>query len=75
MLRDLDCYYGGILSASVYLIGNQGQTIWYNGFAANGGGQYASWRGRQVLNAGDGFQLNATEPTDVTLSGYQLTTP
>ena len=75
VLRDLDAYYNGFTVASIHLLGSTMQTIWYNGFGGGGNPQYASWRGRQVLNPGEGFQLTTDQAIDVTVSGYVLTLP
>ena len=75
VLRDLDVFYNGLLEASVHMEGSVGQTIYYNGFAAGGNPQYASWRGRQVLNAGESVTIVCDQAQDVSLSGYLLTTP
>lgn len=73
ILRDLDAFTddpGG--SGGVWLIGSSGQTIWENDI--NGAGTtYASWRGRQIINAGESFAVKADAPSDITVSGYQLT--
>lgn len=75
VLRDFDVYFGGsIFARAVYLRGAGGQTIWYNKFTAPDG-QYASWRGRQVVAAGETFSIFTEDAMDVTLSGYLLTTP
>lgn len=75
VLRDLDAYYGGDLSLmNVYLIGAAGQTIWeWNPSVAEP--SYASWRGRQVLYAGETFKLSTGDSVDITVSGYELVTP
>lgn len=75
ILRDFDVYWGGgAIAKTVYLRGTAGQAIWFNGFAI-GGGQYASWRGRQVINPGKTCAIVTNDAMDVTLSGYQLTLP
>lgn len=75
ILRDLDVTYSGLLVSSVRLIGPLGQTIWLNAFAGLSQPEYASWRGRQVVDFPDSVTLTASQPSDVTLSGYQLTLP
>lgn len=75
VLRDFDVVYSGTFGSSTRLIGNKGQTIWFNEFQGGDVAQYASWRGRQALFPGDQFQISSVAPTDVTLSGYQLTLP
>lgn len=75
VLRDLDTFYAGLLVATARLIGSEGQTIWANAFAGGSEPEYASWRGRQVLIAGETVSLDSSGATDMTLSGYLLTTP
>lgn len=75
VLRDLDAYYNGLVEASIHLEGSLGQTIWYNGFSAGGNPQYASWRGRQVLDPGDTLTVTTDQAIDVTISGYLLSLP
>lgn len=75
VLRDLDAWYVGFLSNTIHLTGSAGQAIWGNAFAGAEQPQYASWRGRQVLNTGESFGVNSAQATDITVSGYQLTLP
>lgn len=75
VLRDLDTFYAGLLVATARLIGSEGQTIWANAFAGGSEPEYASWRGRQVLEVGETCSLDSSGATDMTLSGYLLTTP
>lgn len=75
VLRDFDVYWGGgVIRRAVFLRGAGGQTIFYNSFGDTGG-QYASWRGRQVIQAGETFSIFTEDAMDVTLSGYLLTLP
>ncbi len=75
VLRDLDVYFGGsVFARGVYLRGAGGQTIWFNNFATDAG-QYASWRGRQVIQEDEVFSIFTEDAMDVTLSGYVLTLP
>ncbi len=75
VLRDVDVWYVGFLTNVVHLLGSAGQTIWGNAFAGAEQPQYASWRGRQVLNPGQTFGLSSSSATDFTVSGYSLTLP
>lgn len=72
ILRDLDmyCNNGGVSPSDAFLRGALGQAIWWNSNAP--GSNYASWRGRQVLNEGEHFFWSSGSPCDVTVSGYQL---
>lgn len=76
ILRDLDSYIGTPAGTNgLYLEGDAGQAIWWSE-ATIGQSQYASWRGRQVLNAGETFSVRADvgslDAYDVTVSGYLL---
>lgn len=76
VLRDLDVYYGGGLgAATVFLQNGLGAAIWSNAFGALASGQYASWRGRQVINNPYSVSIVTDSPMDVMLSGYLLTAP
>jgi hypothetical protein len=76
VVRDVDCYYNGLEVCTVRMIGVLGQTVWVNEFAGGGAGpQYASWRGRFVVNAGNKVSFDASNAADFSVSGYQLTLP
>lgn len=75
VLRDLDAWYVGLFDNTVHLVGSSGQAIWGNGFTGGGTLNYASWRGRQIIEYGESFSVNASQPTDVTVSGYLLLLP
>jgi hypothetical protein len=75
VLRDCDVYSDNVLPGNFFLHGSAGQTIWYHGFDLDAGRAYASWRGRQVVVAGDTFDVSCDITVDVTLSGYRLTAP
>jgi hypothetical protein len=74
VLRSLDVVNGSPLNF-VALKGSVGQLIWVNSFATPVGFDYASWRGRQVVQPGEVLSVQSTAPADVTLSGYQLSLP
>jgi hypothetical protein len=76
VIRDI-CMFLRLDMASVYqakLTGSDGQVI-----AAALSSEVVDvayhWDGRQVLEAGESFQLTATQPTDFTVSGYALSLP
>lgn len=75
VLRDLDVYYSNLEPGSVEMIGSESQVIWQNTMSGADVQSYASWRGRQVFTGGESVSLVTEHPTDVTLSGYLLTTP
>lgn len=75
VLKDVDAYFNGTLGGSILMIGQGGQTFWVNNWAVGGPGQYASWRGRNVIGTGKTFQISTTEPTDVSVHGFQLELP
>lgn len=76
VIRDCSVYNNsGAASASVFLEGALGQTIF---FAGNGIGTQAShqWTGRQVVEAGETITVAVGSGTwDVSVSGYLLTSP
>lgn len=72
VLRDLDAYWGGGLSpAEIWLRGSLGQTIFHWGRSSPDSAS-VSWRGRQVLGAGETFSVVTLDAMDVTVSGYEL---
>lgn len=74
VLRDLDASYDGVAGTEMRLLGSQGQTIdrWHGTITEEGP---HTWRGRQVIGAGQSFRITTTDGTDVTVSGYLLTAP
>jgi hypothetical protein len=76
VIRDVDTYASSEFSAAqVFLEGHLGQALWA-WTAGLGQESYGSWRGRQVINAGEtfGLRFNISE-ADGTCSGYLLTLP
>lgn len=76
VIRDVDTYASSELAfAQVFLEGALGQALWW---WQSGLGQdsYGSWRGRQVVMAGEtfGLRINVSH-ADATCSGYLLTLP
>jgi len=75
ILRDVDIYCNAPLGGSrFFLEGSIHQTLWSavtNPNSINAVG----WRGRQVLVSGESFYVRADTPTDVTISGYELSLP
>lgn len=75
VLRDLDAYFGGdIAPQNMFLHGPAGQAIWWNGWTVLIAG-VAQWRGRQVIQGGESFDVTTDAPMDVSVSGYLLTLP
>lgn len=75
IVRDVDVYFGSSLATRVvYFEGSASQIIWQESVGPNLAG-WRSWRGRQVFNPGDSFQVFATDVFDVSVSGYLLTPP
>lgn len=75
VVRDMDAYLGSSLSArQIYAVGSAGQVFWQASLAANESG-WRSWRGRQVLYAGESLEMFATDVWDLTASGYLLDAP
>jgi hypothetical protein len=75
VLIALDAYYSGITATTIYLQGISGQAIWSNNWEPDLAGQYASWRGRQVIGAGQTCAIRVDQPTDTNLCAYQLALP
>jgi hypothetical protein len=79
VVRDVDTYIGtptGV--ADFFLHGAAGQTVWWS-HADIGQSMYASFRGRQVYEAGEVIGIEASvgslDAYDATVSGYLLTSP
>ncbi len=74
VIRDLDAYNGGgITVTNITLHGSGGQTIWQDDSTTLS--RNSAWRGRQVIFAGETFDVHTTGAWDVTVSGYLLSTP
>jgi len=59
----------------LFIRGSDGQALFY-ATGSNVSGSYNSWRGRQIIPAGDSFQISVSSGTwDITISGYHLTLP
>jgi len=73
VLRCIDVFYGGSLSAQTVLAyGSAGQVLWQETWAINLGG-WRGWRGREVYYAGETIAIGGTDVMDFTASGYLLT--
>lgn len=74
VLRDIDGTNGvaGDQYLLLYIAGFFVLNLDANG-ASSGLARYYNWRGRQVLNAGESIQLQASAGGDIALSGYLLT--
>jgi hypothetical protein len=75
IIRDLDAYANPIGVVSLYLHGASGEALWWNSWDALVAA-YASFRGRQVIFAGETFNVEADvtllDSVDVAVSGYLL---
>lgn len=79
IVRDVDTFIGTPTGVNaLFLHGEHGQAMWWTS-ATIGQSQYASWRGRQVVEAGLTFDVQASvgalDAYDVTVSGYLLDAP
>lgn len=74
MIRGIDAVNGELLN-EVQFIGPGGQVVWANGFGGTVGFDYASYRGRFVIEEGTTFTLHSTMPIDISVWGYELTAP
>jgi hypothetical protein len=73
VVRDIDIFWptaGGGLD--VFVVGTLGQGIVYFHAAGAAPSQMFQWRGRQVMNGGDSWNIFASSVIDITISGYQL---
>jgi hypothetical protein len=75
VIRDLDLYVGASSTPGFFqLIGSSLQVIDYYqqpDLLAH----THQWRGRQCIEPGQNFRVLASQPMDVTVSGYLLSTP
>lgn len=74
IVRDIDVYTGGDMVSTTtirFVDVTTGGTIW-TGTTAPGSGGYFSFRGRQVFDATTAFKFTTTGPSDITVSGYEL---
>lgn len=79
VVRDIDVsFFGNGTTGSFNFFGNISNELWGVAFAASGF-QTAQWRGRQVFETGQMFQLTTTGGSghwpDFQISGYKLTLP
>lgn len=72
VVRSIDCYAGTTtLGVNFIALGSAGQVFWGAGTAPVSSGS-RQWTGREVLYAGETFQLQADDTADLTASGYLL---
>lgn len=72
VIRCIDCYAGDTaLGVSFNAKGSAGQVFWGASTAPVSAGS-VQWRGREILYAGETFQLEADDVADLTASGYLL---
>lgn len=74
VVRGIDVVNGEALN-EVQAVGPSGQVFWANGFVTSIGFDYASYRGRFVVNELETIRLQTTKSMDVSMWGYQLTLP
>jgi hypothetical protein len=78
VLRDVDVYADVVGASQFFLQGDAGQAIWWNKWDPGDAG-YGSWRGRQIMYAGETFTANCDaaplDGIDYAVSGYLLTAP
>lgn len=74
VIRGLDVVNGEALN-NFMVKGGGGQVIWVAQFTAPLGFDYASYRGRYVVESGDTITISATEALDVSIWGYNLSLP
>jgi hypothetical protein len=76
VIRQLDFWInvGAGPSATSYMYGSAGQTIWWNSTGPLSVGT-DHWSGRQIINPGESFGVYSDGPADITVSGYVLKLP
>lgn len=74
VLRGVDVVNGEALN-NFRLLGAGGQVIWVAQFATPIGFDYASYRGRYVVEDGDTVTISSTAALDVSIWGYNLSSP
>lgn len=73
IVRDLDVWSGGGAMINWTLAIDEIAKLAGGQFTVISVQQVATWRGRQVLNAGDVLTFQSDGPTDGAVSGYLLT--
>lgn len=72
VVRSIDCYAGTtVLGVTFFAKGSAGQVFWSDSTPAAGSGS-RQWQGREVLYAGESFELSADDVADLTATGYLL---
>lgn len=74
VLRGVDVVNGELLN-NINLEGPSGQLIWAKSFGGTIAFDYASYRGRFVINPGETVRFHSTAAIDVSAWGYQLSLP
>lgn len=75
ILRDVDVYVNAGLAGSRFTLEGSASQAIYTHVTSPNTTESAQWRGRQVLGPLQTFAVKADDPTDVTVSGYELTAP
>jgi hypothetical protein len=74
VIRGVDVVNGELLN-NILLKGAAGQVVWAHSFGGTIAFDYASYRGRYVLEEGLTAVLESTAAIDATVWGYQLSLP
>lgn len=74
VVRDIDVVNGELLN-NILFFGALDQVIWAHSFGGTIAFDYASFRGRQVIQPGGTCRFHSTAALDVTMSGYELSLP
>lgn len=76
VVRDIDAVCDSGSDAQFEVHGAGGVTFWYAQYVPGNPDFWFGWRGRQILYAGEILTAVAlSESWDVTISGYELTSP
>lgn len=72
VVRCIDCYAGTtVLGVNFFARGSASQVFWKDATAPTSDG-HRQWTGREILFAGETFELLADDVADLTASGYLL---
>lgn len=73
IVRDIDAYNGDVVGDTMYaVVALSPQVVFFQASWGVGERGWRSWRGRQVLYAGDTLSVFADRVIDVVASGYLL---
>lgn len=75
VVRSIDCYAGVTVLGVTFLAKGSAGQVFFSGSTQPTSAGWQSWRGHQVLFAGESFSLEGDDTCDLTASGYLLDLP